>query len=651
MLSLMDGFFGYNQILMASEDMEKTSFIIKWGTYCYWVMPFGLKNAGATYQRAATTLFHDMMHRDVEVYVDDMIVKSRDRADHLAALQRFFERIRQFRLRLNPKKCTFGVTSGKLLGHIVSERGIEVDPEIIKAILDMPTPRNEKEIISFLGKLQYISRFIVRLTDICEPIFRLLRKNQPTVWNNDCQCAFEKIKECLLSPSVLVPPTLGRPLLLYLSVSDIALGCMLAQLDDSGNERAIYYLSKRMLEYECKYIMIERLCVALVWATRRLRHYVTEYSILLVSLLDPLRYLFDRPVLTDRLMRWLVLLKEFDIQYMTQKLVKGSIVADHLASLPVSDDRPIDDDFPDEQFVSMTSITGWQLYFDGVANQSGFGIVILLISPQGDHIPRSVRLAFFDHHRLTNNIVEYEACITGLETALDLGIRQLKIHGDSNLVIQQTQGIWRTRDEKLKPYHAYLDLLVSKFDELRYIHLPRVENQFVDALATLAFVVEILAGVIVRPILIETRSAPAYCCLIGDIENQDELPWYNDIYQFLSCGAYPETATLKDRKALRQLATRFVICGDVLYRRSPDGLLLLCLDCAFANQGMREVYAGVCGPHMGGHMLARKIMRTGYIWLTMETDCCQFVQRCPECQMHGDLIHVPPFELHALTSP
>ena len=465
MLSFMDGFSGYNQILMAPEDVEKTSFITEWGTYCYRVMPFRLKNAGATYQRVATTLFHDMMHKDVEVYVDDMIVKSQGRADHLAALQRFFERIRQFRLRLNPKKCTFGVTSGKLLVHIVSERGIEVDPEKTKAILDMPTPKTEKEIRGFLGRLQYISRFIARLTDICEPIFRLLRKKKPTVWNDDCQHAFEKIKECLLSPPVLVPPTPGRPLLLYFSVSDIALGCMLAQLDDSGKERAIYYLSKRMMEYECKYLMIERLCLALVWATRRLWHYVTEYSILLVSRLDPLRYLFDRPVMTGRLMRWLVLLTEFDIQYVTQKSVKGSIVADHLASFPVFDDRSIDDDFPDEQFVSMTSIIGWQLYFDGAANQSGFGIGILLISPQRDHIPRSVRLVFSDHHRLTNNIVEYEARITGLETALDLGIRQLEIHGDSNLVIQQTQGIWRTRDEKLKPYRAYLDLLVARFDE------------------------------------------------------------------------------------------------------------------------------------------------------------------------------------------
>ena len=131
-----------------------------------------------------------------------------------------------------------------------------------------------------------------------------------------------------------------------------------------------------------------------------------------------------------------MLLTEFDIQYVTQKSVKWSIVVDHLASLPVFDDKPIDDDFPDEQFVSVTSIAGWRLYFDGAANQSKFGIGILLISPQSGHIPRSVRLAFSDHHRLTNNIVEYEVCIIGLETTLDLGVRQLEIHGDSYLVIQ-----------------------------------------------------------------------------------------------------------------------------------------------------------------------------------------------------------------------
>ena len=176
-----------------------------------------------------------MMHRDVEVNVDDMIVKSRDRANHWATLKRSFQRIRCFRLRLNPKKCTFGVTFGKLLGYMISERGIEADLDKIIAILNMSPPQTEIEIQGFLGRLQYIRRFIIKLTDTCESIFRPLRNKQPKVWDDQCQHAFERIREYLLYPHVLVPPMLGRPLLLYLSVSDIDLGCMLAQLDDYCN--------------------------------------------------------------------------------------------------------------------------------------------------------------------------------------------------------------------------------------------------------------------------------------------------------------------------------------------------------------------------------------------------------------------------------
>ena len=131
---------------------------------------------------------------------------------------------------------------------------------------------------------------------------------------------------------------------------------------------------------------------------------------------------------------------------------------------------------------------------------------------------------------------------------------------------------------KLRPYHAYLELLVRRFDDLRYTHLPRAQNQFVDALATLASMIVVPTDATVRPLLIESRSAPAYCCLIEDLEIDDGLPWYHDIYHFLRLDVYPETATAKDRRALRQLATRFVICGETLYRQSVDGMFLWCLD-------------------------------------------------------------------------
>src|SRR6185437_7692987 len=126
----------------------------------YTVMPFGLKNAGATYQRAVTVLLHDMMHKEVKVYVDDMIVKSKDCPGHQVALRKFFERLRKYNMRLNPSKCAFGVTSGKLLGYVISSSGIEINPTKIKAIMSMPPPKTEKQIRGFIGRLQYISRFI-----------------------------------------------------------------------------------------------------------------------------------------------------------------------------------------------------------------------------------------------------------------------------------------------------------------------------------------------------------------------------------------------------------------------------------------------------------------------------------------------------------
>jgi len=125
----MDGFSGYNQIKMVPEDMEKTTFVTLWGTFYYKVMSFGLKNTVATYQWAMVALFHDMMHREIEVYVDDMITKSKTEKEHLVNLRKLFERLRKYQLRLNPAKCTFGVKLGKLLGFIISQKRIEVDLE------------------------------------------------------------------------------------------------------------------------------------------------------------------------------------------------------------------------------------------------------------------------------------------------------------------------------------------------------------------------------------------------------------------------------------------------------------------------------------------------------------------------------------------
>ena len=136
-----------------------------------------MKNAGATYQRAMVALFHDMIHHEIEVYIDDMIARSQTKEEHLDHLRKLFDRLKKYRLRLNPNKFTFGVRSGKLLGFVVSGKSIEVDLAKVKAIQEMPAPRTKMEVRGFLGRLNYIARFIAHLTATCEPIFKLLKKD------------------------------------------------------------------------------------------------------------------------------------------------------------------------------------------------------------------------------------------------------------------------------------------------------------------------------------------------------------------------------------------------------------------------------------------------------------------------------------------
>jgi len=429
----MDGFSGYNQIKMAPEDIEKTTFITPWGTFCYKVMSFGLTNDGATYQRAMVTI-----HKEIEVYVDDMIAKSQYEEEHLVNLKKLFERLRKFKLRLNPAKCTFGVTSGKLLGFIVSQRRIEVDPDKVRAILAMPHPRTEKEVRGFLGRLNYIARFISQLTATCEPIFKLLQKNQVVEWNEDCQIAFDKIKHYLREPLILRPPVPGRPLILYLTVLDRSMGCVLGQHDETGRkDHVIYYLSKKFTDCEQRYSSLERTCCALAWAAHRLRQYMLSHTTWLISKMDPIKYIFEKPALTGRIARCQMLLSEYDILYVTQKAIKGSALADFLVHQPVEDYQPMLPDFPNEDISALFhadeynhDLNTWTLFFDGTSNVMGHGIGAVLISPENQYIPVTTRLCF----GCTNNIAEYEACAMGIRVAIEYRVKILEVYGDSTLL-------------------------------------------------------------------------------------------------------------------------------------------------------------------------------------------------------------------------
>uniref|UniRef100_A0A2N9HN79 Uncharacterized protein n=1 Tax=Fagus sylvatica TaxID=28930 RepID=A0A2N9HN79_FAGSY len=572
--SFMDGFSGYNQIKMAEEDKSKTAFVTHWGTFVYDVMPFGLKNAGATYQRAMVTLFHDMIHHEIEVYVDDMIAKSRTAQDHLTDLRKLFQRLKKYQLRLNPNKCAFGVTSGKLLGFIVSGRGIEIDPA------------------------------------------KTARK------------PFDKIKEYLLNPPILVPPTPGRPLILYLTVQEASMGCMLGQQDETGKkEQAIYYLSKKFTEPETRYLLVEKTCCALAWASKKLRQYMLYYTTWLVSRMDPIKYIFEKPALTGKIARWQVLLSEFDILFVARKAIKGQAIADYLADYPSEQLELMDSEFPDEDvmIVEEDNQGRWKLYFDGAANAVGSGIGAVLVSPKGQQTPIAVKLGF----DCTNNMTEYEACIVGLQAALEFGAYELEVFGDSLLIVSQTNGEWQASGSQAHPVST--------------IHQPANPK------------VQLVEGDDVRPLRIETRDIPAYCVCIEECMNVeaeiDDKPWYYDIKRFIQDREYPSRATENEKKYIRRMAFQFFLSGEILYKRTHDATLLRCVDAEEANRLIQEMHAGLMGAHANGPFLARKIMRAGYYWLTMERDCIRHVQTCHKCQMYQNSKNAPPQYLHTMASP
>ncbi|XP_070054563.1 uncharacterized protein [Nicotiana tomentosiformis] len=364
--SFVDCYAGYHQILMDEEDGEKTTFITLWGTYCYRVISFGLKNAGETYMRAMTTIFHDMIHKEIEVYVDDVIINSKKQSDHVGDLRRFFQRLRRYNLKLNPAKCAFGVPSGKRLGFIVSRRGIELDPSKIKAIQELPPPKNKTEVMNLIGRLNYISRFIAQLTTTCEPIFKLLKKNVAVKWTDECHEAFDKIKTYLSNPPVLVPPEPGRHLIFYLTVLDNSFGCVT--------------------------------CCALTWVAQNLKHYLSSYTTYLITRMDPLKYIFQKPMPIGRLAKWQILLTEFDIIYVTRTAMKSQDLADHLAWNPVDEEyETLKTYFPDEEVMYVDETDhdekpGWKLFFDGAANMKGVGIGVVLISETRHHYPVTAQL-------------------------------------------------------------------------------------------------------------------------------------------------------------------------------------------------------------------------------------------------------------------
>ncbi|XP_049360652.1 uncharacterized protein LOC125825352 [Solanum verrucosum] len=313
----------------------------------------------------------------------------------------------------------FGVTSGKFLGFIVRHRGIELDQAKVDALSKMLEPRNIHELKSLQGKLAYLRRFISNLVGRCQPFGHLMKKGAPFNWDETYSDAFKSIKSYLAKPPILAAPIPEKPLILYIAAQERSVRALLAQENSEGKENSIYYLSRTMTPNELNYLPIEKLCLALIFSIQKMKHYFQAHV--------------------------------FEIVYILQKAVKGQALADFLADHPIPDDWESTDELPNEDAMLIEVQPPWKMYFDGAAHRGGAGVGVVFITSQEEILPFSFTLK----QCCSNNVVEYQALILGIEMVVDMKQLNLQVFGDSQLVINQLLGSYEVKKPKLHPYHDY----------------------------------------------------------------------------------------------------------------------------------------------------------------------------------------------------
>jgi hypothetical protein len=487
LLCFLDAFSSYHQIKMAREDEEKTAFFTPCGVYCYVCMPFGLKNAGATFQRLMRKALGAQMGRNAEAYVDDIVVKTHESHTFIEDLEETFINLRKVNIKLNPAKCTFGVPSGKLLGFLMSHCRIEANPDKVKAIKEMHPPCNLKEMQRLAGCMAALGRFIARSGEKALPFFKLMKRTGKFEWSSEADKGFFELKRYLTSPPIMVAPTFREPLLLYIAatprtasavlvaernakviakegidpprpgappeekaaVSSIPQEELLAAIlpteplsqsnapepheektpeDTAKVQKPMYFVITVLRDTRERYTMQQKLLYTLLIASRKLRHYFQGHPIKVVT--DrPLETILHNPNVTGRVAEWAVELQPFEISFETTKVIKSKALAEFTAEWtdPFADKPPeVESVLPGEEAPGL-----WVMHFDGAFNLPGAGAGAVLTSPSGDKLFYAVQLCFKPEHKVSNNIAEYEGLLAGLRAANALGIRRLIVKGDS----------------------------------------------------------------------------------------------------------------------------------------------------------------------------------------------------------------------------
>ena len=318
LFTTLDCLSGYWQVEVQEEDKAKTAFITKEGLYQFEVMPFGLANGPATFQRLMDFIMNGIKWKRCMIYLDDIIVFSKSFQEHLENLEEVFIRLKQSGLKLKPSKCSFAKKKITYLGHVISSEGVTVDLEKVKAVKEFRTPKNVKQLQQFLGLAGYYRRFIKGFAGIASPLFENLKKDVKFNWNQNCEEAFNQIKECLMKEPILKLPDFTKTFTIYCDASGKGIGAILSQ-DFDGKEHVISYYSRSLTNAEQKYTTLERECLALIDSIKHFKQYLYMKKFIVVVDNNPLTWLKTAQFVSSRLMRWATEIQSYDFEIKYRK--------------------------------------------------------------------------------------------------------------------------------------------------------------------------------------------------------------------------------------------------------------------------------------------------------------------------------------------
>lgn len=568
--SCLDCYSGFHSVKLCDKDAQKTAFSTDLGHYEFVRMPFGLKNAPATYQRLMNTVLSGLQGSRVFVYMDDLIIFGTNLSDHNNKLIEVFKRLKTNSLKLNPLKCEFLRKEVAFLGHTITHSGVKPNPDKINCVVNYPIPKNIKDIQAFLGLCNYYRKFIKDFAAITKPLTELTKKNVPFLWTDKQQYAFEILKQKLSTDPILQYPDFTKPFVLTTDASGYAISGILSQ-GTIPNDLPIAYASRTLNKAELNYATIEKELLAIVWSVKYFRPYLYGQRFTIYTDHKPLVYLFRVKDPGSRLVRWRLLLEEYDYSII-YKPGKNNTNSDALSRAITDSDLDTD---PKKHLLSIQADDSHNLTFNDFLKENQSKIII------------------------NNNVTELNKCISKANDNIVIPISQDYDTTSNKLFRETNQKTNHLQDiQKFNPTLNNVIALPHGDKEIYYTVMKHTEHdklQYETIFESLKILKEYLVNNNIQSISLQKLGS------------KEGLNW-------------PQIRTII-RYIFR--GTNIKITIYLNERTTPDSTQI--------NQILEENHSSPQGGHFGFHKVYNKIKQQ-YYWTNMKQDIKTFIQNCKSCQ-------------------